>query len=308
MSGNVTLVSTDPQEVVERVLHESVHGKTPAEEAPSGAETAAEEATAPESSEEVEQEESSEATEPAEAGKPSKRSQKIKRLASKLTEAERERDEWREKYEKSQSVRGDQPAPEAAPDAFAYPVAKPKAADFQNPQDFVEALTDWKSEEREYRKTRMAEVQQAQDFRRAMVDDHNTRMTEFRAEHEDFDEVIKDVEMPIRNIPETLALRQALAAAIQENEDGPEVLYYFAKNPQAMDPLADMSPAQAITYIGRIAAKLEKTNSAPQPNALPEKPRPTLIKPVGGTTKVEADRGSMSFRDYRKARYAEKFR
>jgi hypothetical protein len=58
-----------------------------------------------------------------------------------------------------------------------------------------------------------------------------------------------------------------------------------------------MSPGQVGTYIGKIAAKLEAPKNSPEP-----KPRPRLINPVGGTTRVEVDRGKMSFREWKKAR------
>jgi len=274
----VTLTSTDPQEVVDRVLRESV-GDESAEAVsgvPEGAETVSESQT--------------EDTEQEEPGKPSKRSQKVKKLAEKLTAAERERDEWRQKFEQSQG-RVEQPQTEANDDPYAYPVAKPKASDFPNdPQAFVEALTDWKSEEREYRMARKYEAEEAETTQREIFDSYNTRVAEARAEHEDFEQVVGKSDLKIWP-----AVQQALLV----HEEGPEIVYYLAKNPEVAEKLAEMNPARAVVELGHIAATM-KAAPAPKP-----KPRPALIHPVnGGTTRVEADRQKMSYADWKKARRA----
>ena len=296
--GNVTMVSSDPQEVVERVLsgRTAEEEPTPGEEAPAGDETVPE---APPENEE--QEEPEEPKEPLEA-KPSKRSQKIKRLADKLTQTERERDELREQLAQARAGRTEQPKESTTDDGIApYPVPKPKASDYPNdPQSFVEALTDWKSDERDYRKNALAHQYAAKEQHRAIADDHNSNVTQFRVEHPDFDKVIEGVRMPIPDIPETKELQNALREAIQENEDGPAIMYYFAKHPEAMDPLTNMTPTQAKVYIGRVAARLE----SPVASAPIQKPKPRLITPVGGSTRAEIDRSEMSYRDWKQARKA----
>jgi hypothetical protein len=276
--ANVTLVSTDPQEVVERVLRESVGEESAevvaqeSEVSEEGAETEAESQTAPESTEE----------------KPSKRSQKIKRLAEKLTTAERERDEWREKFESSQRGRTEQPEKKESADPYAYPVPKPKASDFPNPQDFVEALTDWKSDEREYRNALKAQAEEAQATQREVFQEYNHRVAEARGEYEDFEKVVGQSDLKIW--PE---VQQALLV----HENGPDIVYYLAKNPEIAEKLGEMPPARAVAEIGKIAVEMQ-TPSAPK-----AKPKPPVIHPVGGTTKVEiADRTNMSHAEWKRQR------
>lgn len=218
--------------------------------------------------------------------KPSRRSQKVKRLAEKLAVAERERDELREKYETTQQRRAETASATESEDEFAYPVPKPKAADYPNdPQAFVEALTDWKADEREYRNGAQAAKEAAQEAHRETSDAYNARIAESGIE--DFYEVVS--KSPLKIWPE---VQQALL----EHESGHKVVYYLAKHPETAQKLAEMRPARAVAEVGVIASSLNASKS-------PEtKLRPKLITPVGGTVVTEASREKMSFRDYRRGR------
>ena len=281
--SNVTLVSTDPQETVERVLQvEKPEEPTLGEVAEESAETSAESQTAPESTEH----------------KPSKRSQKVKRLAEKLTEAERERDELRAKLQASGRV--EQPAPKDQKEQFAYPVPKPKYEDFQKPEDFVEALTEWKADAREYERGRAAEAEAQQ----AVVQDHFNRVDEARERYSDFDEVVEaGGEVRFRDE----ASRNAFYAAVFEDESGPDVLYYLGKHPEAIDEFAEMSPGQVAAKVGRIAASIGQASSPPPKKAAPVR----RITPVGGGSKqadVPDDRSKMPFREWQRLRRAGQIR
>lgn len=220
--------------------------------------------------------------------KPSRRSQKVKRLAEKLAQAERERDELREKYETPTQQRRAEVATATEPeDEFAYPVPKPKAADYPNdPQAFVEALTDWKADEREYRNGAKAAADAAQEAHRETADAYNARVAETGIE--DFFAVVSK--------RTDIKLWPQVEEALLEHESGPRVVYYLAKHPEIAQKLAEMRPARAAAEVGVIAASLNASKS-PEP-----KPRPKLITPVGGTVVTEASREKMSFRDYRRGR------
>lgn len=269
MLNEVTVASTTDSQAEVNAAAGIVEEPTSGAAEQESAEIAAESQTAQESNEEHEEES-------GEAGKPSKRSQKVKRLATKLTEAERERDEWRQKFEQLQSGRAEQPKEKPATDPFAYPVPKPKASDFENPQDFVEALTDWKAEEREYRNARKAEAEQAEVSQKEVFDAYNLRVAEARAEYEDFEEVVGKSNLKIW--PE-------VQHALMVHKKGPDLVYHLAKNPEVAEQLAEMSPAEAVVELGVIAANLKA------PVAQSPKPRVTPIKPVGGgTTRTAVDK------------------
>ena len=199
------------------------------EVAEDSAETAAESQTAP--------------VESTEEKQPSKRSQKVKRLAGKLTQAEQENQELRQRIERlEQAGRVVQPekATQSAPDPNAYPVPRPKGEDFPDPQDAIEAISDWKADEREWKAEQKAKI----EAQREVITAHFERVEEIRDKHEDFDDAIgeaKDVRFRDDDS------RDAFYAAIYENEDGPEILYYIAKHPDIAESFVDLKPLQVAT-------------------------------------------------------------
>lgn len=285
MSGNVTLVSTDPREEIERVLQ--VPEKE--EETFGGA--------AEESAETVSESQTEQAESTEEAQRPSKRSQKVKRLAEKLTDSERRVAELEAKLA-SQSGRVEQPAKTEPEEEFNYPVPKPKLEDFQQPGDFVEALSDWKADAREYKKARQAEADQVQ----SIMTEHYERVDDARDRYKDFDEVVEGGEVPYRDE----AARNAFKAAIFENEDGPDVLYYLGQHPEVAQEFAELRPVQVAAKVGRIAASLGQ-KSSPEP----VKAAPRLINPVGSGSKrpdVANDRSNMSHAEWKRLRKAGQIR
>ena len=229
--------------------------------------------------------------------KPSKRSQKIKRLAEKLSAAERERDEWREKAERSQSGRTEQPK-QVTTSSEDDP--EPDAAKYASPQEYLRDWARWNG--RQERKQQAAE-QQATTQRQAIIE-HNARLEEFKAEHEDFDVVVNSANFPIPDIPETKPLQAAIQQALWNHPEGPEIMYYLGKNPKALTPFANMNSVWQIkAYVDELA---DRATSAPKQSS-PLKPRPKLPTPLaGGTVSIEPE-GKRSFRDHKQARQSGSF-
>lgn len=277
-SNDLTVASTTDSQAEVNAAAGIVEEAT-GEVAESGAETEAESQAAPESSEE-EHEEAKEHT--------SKRSQKIKRLAGKLTETERERDEWREKFEQLSQGRQEQPKPDTARvDPYVYPVPKPKAADYVNPQDFVEVLTEWKVDEREYKAALKAQAEEQQVAQNEIRDSYGVQLAEAKAEFPDFEQVVGRSDLKIWPEVET---------ALRLHEHGAELAYWLAKNPEVTDKLAQMPPARAVAELGAIASSLNHS-ATPAPRK-----RIEPIKPVGGgTTKTAIDNpDQLSYQDWKK--------
>lgn len=295
--GNVTLTSTDPQEVVARVLQvpepkEETFGEVASDDS---AETAAESQTAVESTEEEHGEESEH--------KPSKRSQKVKRLAEKLTAAEsraaaaeRERDELRQKYE---TRREEQPKASESPKFPPYPVPKPKADDFRDPMDHVEAVAQWASDKRDYERSQQAEATKTQTAQQEAMEAHYERVEEAREKYDDWDEVI-DSAPPVAFKHGDIA-KGAFYAAISESEDGADVMYYLGKHPEVAEEFFELTPAQVAAKVGRIAAKLPSQDSPKRE----ERTALRRINPVGGGSKrpdVPNDRSNMPHSEWKKLR------
>ncbi len=197
---------------------------------------------------------------------------------------------------------------------------KPKLEDFESYEEFVEALTDWKAEEKaaalraelraaEERQT--AEARQAEE-RRPLVDRWNERAAKLREQYADFDEVTSN------EASAKLEVTAVMAGACFESEVGPDIAYYLGKHPEETRAIAKLPPVRQAAAIGRIEERLlasakrpTSQPSEPAPKKTPETPRPkpssapAPIEPVGGgkagaASEYRDDMTQAEFREWRK--------
>jgi len=166
---------------------------------------------------------------------------------------------------------------------------KPSIDDFDTEEDFYEALTDWKIDIRDAKK----EAEKKEE--KSSVENQNLSEIEIERnkqiqktlrkgakKYDDFDVVIKDLEIPTSTL-----------SVFQDLDNASDVAYYLGNNPDEADDLNDMDSARAGAELQRISTKIKpkKTTSAPKP-----------IKPVsttGGSIKSLED---MSMSEYNKTR------
>lgn len=182
---------------------------------------------------------------------------------------------------------------------------EPKREDFASDAEWVKAQARWEVRQ-ELKAEKAAEEKRQEDARlKDIFDAYNKRLSEARALHEDFDEVIdQDVQIPT-----------AVQMAIFEMENGPEVVYFLGQHPDVCEDLMQMSQFQAIGKVWRISEGLEpdkedEKEKEDEPKAKAkdeEKPKAkfTPIKPVsGGSTKNHKPLDEMSMAEFKKARAA----
>lgn len=132
----------------------------------------------------------------------------------------------------------------------AAPVAdapKPKVADFETYEDFVEALSDWKADQKAT--ARAAEVEKKIDAKltadaarrqadatagaqQTVIAQHTARMDAARKAHTDFDTVLA--------AQSDILVHQAIGEVIPFSPVGAEVMYHLAKNPAVAEALVDL--------------------------------------------------------------------
>ena len=168
------------------------------------------------------------------------------------------------------------PAAEAKPEtakpevktAPATPPGKPQLANFDTYEDFVEALTDWKAEQREVKVKQTEAAKQNQT-------EWEKKIEAAKAKHEDWDDVVNDAV----DVPVTAHMQQT----IFEMENGPDVVHYLAKHPDEAKRIAKLSPLSQARELGKIEDKLgadvEQTAKKP---AVSQAPRPP--KTVSGSS------------------------
>jgi len=201
---------------------------------------------------------------PAGKGKGGSRQRRIERLT-------------RENEELKRLIAGREPVtpPHDKPSEPAQPAAagKPKLENFKTLEEYQEALTDWKLDERE-RTRKQADARTAQEeAARTEQERWTAKEKAARKAHDDYDDLIDTVVIPAG--PGVLAARQAML----EDEHGAELLYHLAKHPKELERIAALPPASAVLAIGKLSAKFDtpatETNGKPRITGAPKPPPPS---------------------------------
>lgn len=219
---------------------------------------------------------------------------KIDKLTKRITDTESraEAAERRAKEAEERLAKSAESAPAQEP---VKTDVRPKLADYKTPEEWAEALTDWKLEQRDAAARKQAE----EDERREVFDSYQARKDEAKAKHEDWDDVMEEIQDQNVTIP------PAAHNAIIESDQGPEIAYYLATHEEARERIEGMTSAISIAReIGRIEALVTpKANGSPK-QIRTNAPRP--ITPVGGSTKstVSIDDPNISAEQYYEIRKA----
>jgi hypothetical protein len=189
---------------------------------------------------------------------------RIDKLSRRAAEAEREAQYWRE-----QAMKGQKPeAPVETQKESKAPEGKPHPDQFETHAEFVEALTDWKVEERERKAEEQRRTQEARTAEERMITDYNQRVKDFKKDHKDFQEVIDNVS--------DVEISVAVKELILGSEIGPAIAYELAQDPDEFERICQLPAMAAARAIGKIEARLDahksesdkketKTTKAPQP-------------------------------------------
>jgi len=198
---------------------------------------------------------------PAGKGKGGSRQRRIERLI-------------KENEELKRRMAGQPAPPQDKPSEPAQPAAagKPKLENFRTLEEYQEALTEYKLDERERTRREADARTAAEQAVRTEREKWAKKQTAARKAHDDYDDLIETVVIPAG--PGVMATRQA----ILEDDHGAELLYYLAKNPKELERIAGLSPASAVLAIGKLSAKFDTPateNGKPRITGAPKPPPPT---------------------------------
>lgn len=247
--------------------------ETPAEESETSeekVETETEEAEASEESEDAEESESK-----PEEGKPRNRSgfkKRIDKLTRKLTAKEQELEYWRTEAMKSKPKEEPAQPTQVKPETSS----KPKSEDFESHEEYVEALTDWKLDQKlNAERAKTKEEQVKTDFQ-SRVEKHVERVESFAAKHDDFHDLMEDVD----DIPMSVTVQEVILAS----ENGPELMYELAKNREEYKRICSLPALEAARELGRFEIRIAKPESKDETKEIKQTKQtkaPPPIKPVG---------------------------
>jgi hypothetical protein len=225
---------------------------------------------------------------------------RIDKLTAKNAALEQSENFWREEALKAKAVdaqRSETQKPEVKTDGN-----KPSADKFDTHEAYVEALADWKYEQRsaaEKQASRERELKAEQAKRSSSFIE---KVKSFTAEHPDYSELMED----INHIPMSLTVQEVLL----DHDNGAEFAYELAKHPDEYERICKMSAVSAARELGKFEAKYlssaaesktetkteTKTTKAPKPIA------PVGTSSSGSQTK---DPGEMSYQEFKKYREAQ---
>lgn len=217
---------------------------------------------------------------------------RIDELTRARHEAEREAAFWKGRA----GVQDGQAQPSATPAA----PAKPTPDQFQDYGEYIEALTDWKTEQKvnQSLSAREAEREAAQK-QQAVAKTWEERQAAARSTLPDYDQVLGGADVQVvRHVADVLL----------ESDQGPALAYHLAKHPEIVQRLNGLSPVAAAREIGRLEAGLS-AQASPAPAKLSNAPPPAgHLKTVAPATQRDPSNMSMdeykSFRSKQGARWA----
>lgn len=204
--------------------------------------------------------------------------ERINELTRRAHEAEREAQHWREVAERKPAESSDKPSPDK----------------FGSYDEYVEALADWRADQRvaESFKRRDAERSQAAEARaaEAKAQAWHERQSNFREATPDYDAVVGKSSVQVApHVVDTLL----------DSDSGPELAYHLAKHPETVRRINALSPLAAAREIGRIEASLS-TPAAPREKPASKAPAP--ITPARSSAPASVNLATANMDQYIAAR------
>lgn len=218
-----------------------------------------------------------------------------------IQKLEREVEVWR-----GEALKGHKTTEEAKPAEKAPEESKkPEVGDFDTYEEYVEALTDWKTEraieKREKAVAEKAEAEKKTQQQKTVQEKAREQMERGRKAHADFDEVARNLD---------LRITPAMAEVIVESEVGDEIAYYLGQHEEEAARIADLSPLAAARELGKIEARLTKQETkaeGEEKEAPPISKAPAPITPVSKSAPVGDNklRDDLPYDEWKKRREAQ---
>ena len=197
---------------------------------------------------------------------------------------------WRGRAESVAPTAPAPTAPQAAP-------KEPTLDDFEGPtayEDWIAARTEFRIEQKQGQR-QAQETQQAQVV--SVEQKFGERIQAASADIPDLAETINTARLP--------RFDDSLVAAIKKSADGPQLVYFLAKNPGEAERFAKMDPTDAIMELG---AMREKVRASLKPKTKTATTAPPPISHVNGNgAMTTTDIADLPMAEYAKAREEQTF-
>lgn len=175
---------------------------------------------------------------------------------------------------------------------------KPNLDSFDTHSAYVEALTDWKTDQKLKERDQNLEKSRLASAQDAIAKSYSDRAKAFAVKSPDFDEVLAEVD--------DIFISPTVREIILTSDHGPELAYELAKDREEFARVCSLSPLAAARELGKVESRLgPKTSESKQElRKLTNAPKP--IDPVNaggkGTMKKSITDPSLSQSEYEQLR------
>jgi hypothetical protein len=161
------------------------------------------------------------------------------------------------------------------------PQGKPTVERYETYEDYLDALSDWKVDQKLAGLKQDTSAQQQQREAAEFTQRRDAKLAEGAEKYDDFDEVVRD---------KSLQISPYMAAAATESDIGADLLYYLGTHRDEAARIAKLNPAAQFREMVKLEDKVKappKTTAAPPP-----------ITPSGQRATVTKDPSDMSFNEF----------
>lgn len=189
--------------------------------------------------------------------------------------------------------KGAVPEEAPTPPAQEAEAEKPQEGDFATYDEYIDALTDFKVDQRlkTYEQEHTGNEEQGRLEQEEA--DFQQRMEVGKERYKDFDDIVRDPTVPITGV---------IVSAFRDSDIAADIAYYLATHRKETAAMSRMTPTRIGREIGKIETKLEAEFGDKPPAVPPKKTKaPAPIKPTGGNraSGISKDPNNMTHEEYR---------
>lgn len=224
---------------------------------------------------------------------------RINKLRAKTSAAEAKAEALSQEvnFLREQVAKGKNPEPQTAT-ALRATDEKPNKDEFETHDDYIEALTDWKVDQKDKAKDVKTRETAIKTEVQKQVDVLGEKIKEFKKTHDDWDETIESIE----DIPISLTVQEVILGS----EDSALLMYELCKNRDEYERICKLPAIAAARELGKFEAKLLKAATSENTVEAKVTKAPKPMNPVGGkgsgSGKKSMDDPNLSQHEYEKMR------
>jgi len=255
----------------------------------------------------VEQSEPEEAEAEAKQEGERKQNPKLERRFSEITKQREEaRKEAQQEREARQALEQRLAALEGKqqPTKAEFVDEKPQPSQFSDAFEYAEALAEYTADKRiSEMKQQEAQAKEAEQ-RQKVITQWTAKVEAAKQSLPDFDDIVASSDVVVND---------DIRDAILESDVGPQILYHLAENDDVAKRIAGLSPKQALREIGKLEARFEVKETAPQSAPITRSKAPAPIQPLRGSNPADVPLSANgewhgTFQAWKEARKAGKIR